>query len=51
MVMLNVNDKQLAGIAKTLSSTQRDVRIANTRALTSTRKKAQAQAMAEYRKT
>ena len=51
MVMLNVNDKQLARIAETLSSTQRDIRIANTRALTSTRRKAQAQAMAEYRKT
>ena len=50
MVMLNVNDKQLAKIAETLTSTQRDIRIANTRALSTTRKLAQADATREYRR-
>ena len=50
MVMLNVNDRQLAKIAETLTSTQSDIRIANTRALTKARREAQADATREYRK-
>lgn len=40
MVMLNVNDRQLARIAETLSSTQKDVELANRRALISVNRKA-----------
>ena len=44
MVMININDKKLARIAETRSSTQKDVELANRRALISVNRKAGADA-------